>query len=109
MTSERRGTTMRLLRAFGSRAAGLLAISLWAGLAQGQEAAVMPDVHAAAQWAPSGAATEGGYRWSLSRGALDIGLSFEARQAAPRPADARFDSAAPTGVALPALSLGLRS
>jgi hypothetical protein len=63
----------------------------------------------AAHWSPSGAATEGGYQWSLRRGAIDLGLRFDARPAAPHPADARFDSAAPPGSTLPALSLGLHS
>ena len=47
------------------------------------------------------------YRWELSRGALDVGLRFEARAAAVLPINARFDSAAPAGSTLPALSLGL--
>jgi hypothetical protein len=49
------------------------------------------------------------YRWSLSRGAVDVGLRFEPRPSAVMPVDARFDSAAPAGSTLPALSLGLRS
>ena len=79
------------------------------GVAQAQEAVVAPEMVAPARWSPSGAVTDGGYRWSLSRGAIDLGLHFEARAAAPHPADARFDSAAPAGATLPALSLGLRS
>jgi len=77
-----------------------------------QETASPPEttsVAAAARWSPSGAVSERGYQWSLSRGAIDLGLRFDARPAAPHPADARFDSAAPPGSTLPALSLGLRS
>jgi hypothetical protein len=51
----------------------------------------------------------GGYRWSISRGALDLGIGFVPRPAAPLPIDARFDSAAPAGWTLPSLSVGLRS
>src|SRR4029078_2676755 len=39
----------------------------------------------------------------------DLGLDFQRRAAAARIADARFDSAAPPGSVLPALSFGLRS
>ena len=76
-----------------------------------QEAAYPTDraPAAAARWTPSGAATGGGYRWSLTRGAIDLGVRFDARPAAAHPADARFDSAAPPGSTLPALSLGVQS
>ena len=63
----------------------------------------------AARWSASGEPAEGGYRMSLSRGALDFGMYFEPRVAAARSLDARFDSAAPVGAMLPALSVGLRS
>lgn len=56
-----------------------------------------------------GAAGADAYRWSLTRGALDVGVRFEARPAALLPVDARYDSAAPAGSMLPALSLGLRT
>jgi hypothetical protein len=62
-----------------------------------------------ARWSASGEPADGGYRMSLSRGALDFGVHFEPRVTAARPADARFDSAAPLGTMLPALSFGLRS
>ena len=63
----------------------------------------------APRWSASGALEEGGYRLSLSRGALDLGIRFDARVAAARPIDGRFDSAAPAGVMLPSLSFGLRT
>ena len=69
----------------------------------------MPAPAPAPRWSASGVAEEGGYRLSLSRGALDLGMRFEQRSAAVHPTDARYDSAAPLGVSLPALSLGLRS
>ncbi len=71
------------------------------------EALVAPAV--AARWSLSGAPADGGYRLSLSRGSLDLGLHFESRLVAPRGIDARFDSAAPPGATLPGLSIGLRS
>jgi len=64
---------------------------------------------AAARWSASGAPSAAGYRLSLARGDLDLGLDFQGRVAATRAADARVDSAVPPGATLPALSLGLRS
>ena len=61
------------------------------------------------RWTASGLAEHGGYRWSLSRGALDLGLRFEPRVAAVSPIDARNESAAPPGATLPSISVGLRS
>ena len=63
----------------------------------------------APRWSANVAAHDGGYRLSLSRGSLDMGMQFEPRLAAARPIDARYDSAAPPGATLPSLSLGLRS
>ena len=64
----------------------------------------------AVRWAASVAGDDvGGYRLSVSRGSLDMGMRFEPRVAAARPVDARYDSAAPAGVMLPSLSFGLRS
>jgi len=54
------------------------------------------------RWTASGAPDEaGGYR--------DMAMRFEPRISATLPIDARYDSAAPMGVSLPSLSLGLRS
>ena len=66
-------------------------------------------VAAAPRWSASGEPSDGGYRLSLARGGIDVGLDFQRRAAAARIADARFDSAAPPGTMLPALSFGLRS
>jgi hypothetical protein len=63
----------------------------------------------APRWSASGLAERGSYRWSLSRGALDLGVRFEPRVAAALPIDARYDSAAPLGATLPSISVGLRS
>ena len=90
-------------------AAAVLGGFAGAATAQAQVPAATPEIVAPVRWSPSGAVTDGGYRWSLTRGAIDLGLHFEARPAASHPADARFDSAAPPGATLPALSLGLRS
>jgi len=61
------------------------------------------------RWTASGLAEHGGYRWSLSRGALDLGLRFEPRVPVVAPIDARYESAAPLGATLPSISVGLRS
>jgi hypothetical protein len=71
--------------------------------------ATLPTPAAPTRWVADGAAEHGGFRWSLSRGALDLGLHFEPRLAAARPIDARYDSAAPAGATLPSISFGLRS
>jgi hypothetical protein len=63
----------------------------------------------AARWSASGEPSESGYRLSLARGGIDFGLDFQRRTAAAHWTDARFDSAAPPGAMLPALSFGLRS
>ena len=95
----------------------LLCLLATAGPAVGDEpastaAAVDASADAApqaARWSASGEPSEGGYRLSLARGGVDVGLDFQRRLAAVRAADARFDSAAPPGAMLPALSFGLRS
>jgi hypothetical protein len=61
------------------------------------------------RWSASGEPSEAGYRLSLARGGIDVGLDFQRRLGAARTVDARFDSAAPPGTMLPALSFGLRS
>jgi hypothetical protein len=68
-----------------------------------------PVAAASARWSVSGAPTEEGYRLSVSRGPLDLGLHFESRLVSSHPVDGRYDSAAPPGATLPALSIGLRS
>src|SRR6478735_923604 len=78
----------------GSRLPWLIWLALAGPAAGGDLGPAAPDADA--------------YRWSLSRGAVDVGVRFEPRTAAVLPADARFDSAAPAGSTLPALSLGLR-
>jgi hypothetical protein len=64
---------------------------------------------APSRWSANGEPSEAGYRWSLARGGLDVGLDFQRRVAAARSADARVDSAAPPGTMLPALSFGVRN
>ena len=66
-------------------------------------------VAAAPRWSVGGEPSDGGYRLSLVRAGVDVGLDFQRRDAAARSGDARFDSAAPAGAMLPSLSLGLRS
>jgi hypothetical protein len=62
-----------------------------------------------ARWSASGEPSEAGYRLSLARRGVDLGLDFQRRLAGVRTLDARFDSAAPPGTMLPAVSFGLRS
>ena len=47
---------------------------------------------AASRWSASGEPSAGGYRLSVARGGVDVGLDFERRVAAARTADARFDT-----------------
>ncbi|MEO5883726.1 MAG: hypothetical protein ABIQ06_15020 [Caldimonas sp.] len=61
------------------------------------------------RWSAAGEPTDGGYRVSLTRGALDFGLEFAQRGAGVRPLDAGSERTVPAGVMLPALSFGLRS
>jgi hypothetical protein len=90
--------------AAGEPVASVASVAVAAVDATGGEIAPSP-----ARWSASGEPADGGYRMSLSRGAVDVGVRFEPRVAALRPVDARFDSAAPLGTMLPALSFGLRS
>ena len=76
--------------------------------ADGEDAAAKL-VPAAAHWSAAGEPSDAGYRLSLVRGAVDVGLDFQRRLAVARSGDARIDSAAPAGAMLPALSFGLRS
>jgi hypothetical protein len=65
-----------------------------------QTAAAVPS------WRAGGAVEADGYRISLSRGALDLGMRFEPRTTWLRPTEARTE---PPALTLPALSLELRS
>ena len=80
-----------------------------ASVVAGDDGAGSDAVPAAAQWSAIGEPSSAGYRLSLVRGGIDVGLDFQRRLAAVRAADARYDSAAPPGAMLPALSFGLRS
>jgi hypothetical protein len=70
------------------------------------DAATVP---APLRWSASGEPSDAGYRLSLARGGVDVSLDFQRRLASARTIDARFDSAAPAGTMLPALSFGLRN
>ncbi len=93
-----------LLATAGAAAAGEPAAALPA-LEEAGSAAAPPS----ARWSAGGEVADGGYRVSLTRSALDLGMRFEQPVASSRPLDARFDSGAPAGTMLPALSFGLRS
>ena len=60
-------------------------------------------------WSASAEFSGGSYRWSLSHGALDIGLRFETPSRAGLGVDSRLDTPGAALQTLPALSLGLRS
>ena len=61
-----------------------------------------------ARWSADAEALPGGYRWSLSRGVVDMGLRFESASPWLRPHEARTESAGPLMGGLPAVSFGLR-
>jgi len=63
---------------------------------------------AAPHWSTSAELAGHAYRLSLSRGPLDLGMSFDTATRAARPPDARIDSQGPVMATLPSLSLGLR-
>ena len=88
----------------GSAWLALAVLSGGASAADGGPAA--PQAGAAPAWHASGAPAEGGYRWSLSRGALDVGVAFEPGMPARWPAESRLDSAVPLGANLASVSLG---
>ena len=52
-------------------------------------------VPVATRWSAIGEPSDAGYRVSLARGGVDVGLDFQRRLAAVRVVDARVDSAAP--------------
>ena len=84
----------------------LLAIAAHRGAGDGTGSAAVP---VATRWSAIGEPSDAGYRVSLARGGLDVGLDFHRRLAAVRVVDAGVDSAAPPGAMLPALSFGLHS
>ncbi len=61
-----------------------------------------------ARWSAGTELSGAGYRWSLYRGSLDIGLGFEGTRPLVRPIDDGFDSAAPFVARLPSIHVGLR-
>jgi len=69
------------------------------------------DAHSGSRWASSYQVSRSDYRLSLGRGALDVGIRFEARSGGIRLPDSRFDSgtaSAPLAADLPSVSIGLR-
>jgi len=58
------------------------------------------------RWSAGGALQADGYRMSVSRGSIDLGMRFEPRVVPLRPTETRSE---PTTVTLPAVSLELRS
>jgi hypothetical protein len=98
------------------RAADLLAADLPAAdlpaADRGAGAIELAELPSAPRWSASYDVSKTDYRWSLGRGALDLGMRFEARDSALRLPEARFEGVtpgAPLVADLPALSIGLRS
>jgi hypothetical protein len=60
------------------------------------------------RWTSSAQLVGGAYRLSLSRGPLDIGMSFDTSARTVRPVDPRVDTQGPVMSTLPAVSLGFR-
>jgi hypothetical protein len=58
-------------------------------------------------WSSSAELAGDAYRLSLSRGAVDLGMSFDTATRASRPHDVRIDTQGPVMAALPSVSLGL--
>jgi len=83
-----------------------------AAASAGAASAADPDPAAAQTAAPAprwravGTVEADGYRMSLSRGAVDVGMRFEPRTVPLRPTETRPE---PASLTLPALSLELRS
>jgi len=77
--------------------------------AAGAAGAADPEPQTAApapRWRAGGTVDADGYRMSLSRGAVDVGMRFEPRTVPLRPTETRAE---PASLTLPALSLELRS
>jgi hypothetical protein len=70
------------------------------------EPALAQPAPAASRWRAAGVLEADGYRMSVSRGALDVGMRFEPRTLALRPNQTRAE---PATLTLPALSFELRS
>jgi hypothetical protein len=80
-----------------------------ADLAAVPRAAGMPvATMAPPRWSSSAELAGDAYHLSLSRGSLDLGMSFDMATRASRPHDVRIDSQGPVMAPLPSVSLGLR-
>jgi hypothetical protein len=64
---------------------------------------------AALRWRSSAELVGDAYHFSLMRGGLDLGMSFDTATRASRPHDVRVDTQGPVISTLPSVSLGLRS
>jgi len=76
-----------------------------AGAADPEPASAQPAAPAR-RWRVGGALDADGYRMSVSRGVIDVGMRFEPRTVALRPTEMRAE---PASLTLPSLSLELRS
>jgi len=89
--------------------AAFVGVALMAAGAAGAMPAEAPEatIAARASWTVDAALSGGAYRWSLSRGSLRLGLSFEGPPGARGAAGPRLDTPGPIDPSLPALSVGL--
>jgi hypothetical protein len=104
------------LRAGATALAGALIVLATVGVASAAEpeAIAAPGVDAPPappRWSRRAELSDSVYRWSASRGALDLGIRFDASARGQFATDARsrLDNAGPLVQPLPALSLGLHS
>jgi hypothetical protein len=78
-------------------------------LAAVRPAAAEPDSAAPLQWNATSDFSGGNYRWSASRGSVDLGLGLETPSRAGLNAASRLQASGPFVQTLPSVSLGLRS
>lgn len=75
---------------------------------QSAETKVADEDSGSMRWSSSAELSGGSYRWTLSRGPFDMGMSFDAPGRTGRAFDFRSAPAGPVVSVLPSFSLGLR-
>jgi hypothetical protein len=93
--------------AFAGEAAGATEVAIAAAPEPG---VIEPDLPAALpRWSTASEFSDGNYKWSLSRGGLDLGLGFDTPGRVRSVPTTPLDSTGPFVQTLPTVSLGLRS
>ncbi len=93
--------------AFAGEAAGATEVAIAAAL---EPSTIEPDLPAALpRWSTASEFSDGTYKWSLSRGGLDLGLGFDTPGRVRSVPTTPLDSTGPFVQTLPTVSLGLRS